>query len=217
MTDENGDFSFTLGDFNRGVLCYVARFSGGEYYDPENSQSLRMYVNTLDKPFVFGVWAIILFVLVGLLMFFFSRGVARAHYLKPVLVGFVLGFFLVVLQAADIGILAGGAITGYLFAKSTQKWATHMRIGCMTGFLFVLLVGLVVGYLFTEAPELFGPAYSIPQMDVFKILLVSVFYNYLVYFSLLTALGAAFGGFLRRFLVPAQERAQPPSTADLGT
>lgn len=202
-TDENGYFTLPLEIPDSGIFCYRVRFIGDNYY--ETSESSSLYVNTLDKPLVLGISAVILLALLGVLMFLFSRGIVRAHYLMPVLVGFGLGFLLVFMGAADLGILAGGAITGYLFAKRTREWTKHIRIGCVTGFLFILAFELIFVYFLTGSPELLGLRYSVTEMEVFKIFLMTIFYN-LVYYSLLVGVGAAVGGMLRKLLKPREEK-----------
>jgi hypothetical protein len=204
-TGENGRFVLSLGNLDQGVLCYRVRFPGDNYF--EMSESPRVYVNTLDKPLVLWTWVTVLLVLVGGMMYLCSRGIPRAHYLTPVLWGFCLGFFLTFMGAASIGIMAGGAIAGYIFAKTTPKRTTHLRIGCMTGFIFLLVVGVAFTYFFVEFPELFGLKYSLTQIEVFRLLASVAFYN-LVYFSLLAGLGAVLGGVLRKLFAPSQERAQ---------
>ena len=203
-TAENGYFTFQLDAPSPGIFFYRARFPGDNYY--EASESSRLYVNTLDKPLVFGVYAVILLALVGVLMFLISRGVAKAHYLKPVLLGFGIGFFLLSVGADFIGVLAAGGIAGYLFARETPKWTKHLRIGCMTGFLFLLAGGLIsVAYFLTWAPDVFLLGYSVTQMEVFGILFVNIIF-YLVNYSLLVGMGAVLGGTLRKLLKPAEQR-----------
>lgn len=203
-TAENGYFTLQLDAPSPGISFYRARFLGDNYY--EASESSRLYVNTLDKPLVFGVYAVILLALVGVLMFLLSRGIARAHYLKPVLLGFGIGFFLLSVGADFIGILAAGGIAGYLFARETPKWTKHLRIGCMTGFLFLLVVGLIsVAYFLTWSPDVFLLGYSVTQMEVFGILFVNIIF-YIVNYSLLVGMGAVLGGTLRKLLKPAEQK-----------
>ncbi len=203
-TAENGYFTLQLDAPSPGISFYRARFLGDNYY--EASESSRLYVNTLDKPLVFGVYAVILLALVGVLMFFISRGIARAHYLKPVLLGFAMGFFLLLVGADFIGVLAAGGIAGYLFARETPRWTTHLRIGCMTGFLFLLAVGLIsVAYFLTWTPDVFLLGYSVTQMEVFGILFVNIIF-YIVNYSLLVGMGAVLGGTLRKLLKPAEQK-----------
>lgn len=202
-TYENGYFTLLLDAPSSGIFCYRARFPGDNYY--EVSESSRLYVNTLNKPLVFGVYVVILFALVGAMMFMFSRGIARAHYLKPVLLGFVLGFLLLIIGAGFIGVLAAGAIAGYLFAKEARRWTKHLRIGCMAGFLFLLVGGLIFAYFLTWSPADVGLNYSVTQMEIFGFFFSDIIFS-LVNYALLVGMGAVLGGMLRKLLKPAEQR-----------
>ena len=202
-TQENGYFTLMLDAPSSGISCYRARFPGDNYY--AENESSRVYVNTLSKPLVFGVYTVILFALVGAMMFLFSRGIPRVHYLKPVLLGFVLGFLLLIIGAGFIGVLGGGGIAGYLFAKEARRWIQHLRIGFMTGFLFLLAGGLIFAYFFTWSPADVGLNYSVTQMDVFEIFFSDIIFS-LVNYVLLVGTGAVLGGMLRKLLKPAEQR-----------
>ena len=200
-TDENGYFTLLLDSPSSGIFCYRAWFPGDNYY--EMSESSSLYVNTLNKPLVFGVYAVGLFALVGVILSLLSRGIAKAHYLKPVLLGFVLGFLLMQIGAGFIGILAAGGIAGYLFARETPKWTKHLRIGCMAGFLFQLVVGLIIAYFLIWAPDALGFNYSVTQMGVYEILFGEAIYS-LVNYVVLVGIGAVLGGMIRKLLKPSE-------------
>ena len=210
-TDENGHFSLSLDAPDPGIFCYEVRFLGDNFY--ENSESSNLYVNTIEKPMVLGIYAAVLLTLVGVMIFLLTRGIARAHYLWPVLLGFLLGFFLVeFMGAADIGILAAGAIAGYLFARVAREWTRHFRIGCTTGLLLLLVLGFLFAYLtvfylmqlLNELPEL-SPAYSITQTEMLGNLFFTTVLS-LVYYSMLAGMGAVLGGMLRKLLKPAETK-----------
>ncbi|MFQ6129798.1 MAG: hypothetical protein ACE5OT_03185 [Candidatus Hadarchaeaceae archaeon] len=202
-TEENGYFTLLLDAPSSGISCYRARFPGDNYY--EASESSRLYVNTLNKPLVFGIYAVILFALVGAMMFLFSRGIPRIHYLKPVLLGFTLGFLLLIIEAGFIGVLAAGGIAGFLFAKETRRWTKHLLVGCMTGFLFLLAGGLIFSYFFIWSPDVVGLNYSVTQMEIFGIFFSDIIFS-LVNYALLVGTGAVLGGMLRKLLKPAEQR-----------
>lgn len=210
-TDENGYFTLSLDAPDSGTFCYRVRFLGDNYY--EASESSNLYINTLDKPLVFGVYAVVLLALVVGVMFLLSRGIARAHYLMPVLLGFFLGFFLMLIGAAEIAILAAGGITGYLFARKAREWTKHLRIGCMTGLLFLLAIGLIFVYFITLPPEVLGLRYSITQAEMFTVLFEWTIFS-LVYYLLLVGIGAVLGGMLRKLL--KREEQKPPSGSGVG-
>ncbi len=204
-TDENGYFTLSLDAPSPGIYRYRARFPGDNHYGASESSSL--FVNTLDKPLVFGVYAVILLALVGVVMFLLSKGIAKAHWLKPVLLGFGLGFFLIYIGAGFIGFLAAGGISGYLFARETPKWTKHLRIGFMTGFIFLLAIGLLSVYSLTSFPDELGLKYSVTQGEVFGILFYQTIFL-LVDYALLIGMGAVLGGMLRKLLKPAEQK--PP-------
>jgi hypothetical protein len=216
-TDENGHFTFAIEAPGPGIFCYIALFSGDNYY--ETSESSIAYVNTLNKSMVFGAYAVILLVLVGVMMILFSWRIPRAQYLKPVLLGFTLGFLLLLLGAGFIGILAGGAIAGYLFARENPKWTKHLRIGCMTGFLFLLGTELIISFFLIWSPNVLGLPYSLIQTDVFELLFSDIVFSS-VYYVLWVAIGAMLGGMLRKLLKPAEQKpvtvAGPATTAASG-
>jgi len=112
--------------------------------------------------------------------------------------------------ASFIGVLAAGGIAGYLFARVTRKWTTHLRIGCMTGFLFLLVIGLLFAYSFTGFPEALGLYYSVTQAEVFEILFLQTIFL-VVDYALLIGMGAVLGGTLRKLLKPAEQR---PATVE---
>ncbi len=199
-TDENGYFALQLDAPSSAIFCYRARFPGDNYYAA--SESSILYVNTINKLWVFGLYAVILLALVGAMMSLFSRGIARARYLIPVVLGFLVGFFLIFIGAGFLGILAAGGIAGYLLAKATQEWTKHLRIGCMTGFLFLLVMELVIAFFLTWDPGVLGLDYSVTQMEVFGILFSETISS-VMYYVLLAGVGAMMGGMLRKLLKPA--------------
>jgi hypothetical protein len=202
-TDENGYFTLSLEAPSQGIFCYKARFLGNNYY--ENSESPELYSNTLDKSLIFGGYAGILIAIVGVAMFLLRRGISITNYLMPVLIGFVLGFFLLLIGAAELSFLAAGGITGYLFAKKDPKWSKQLRIGCITGLLFLLALGLIFVYSIVTLPTETLVIYSVTQMEIFTILFNWAIFS-LVYYSLLVGMGAVVGGMLRKILKPGEQK-----------
>jgi len=206
-TNENGYFTLSLEAPGPEISCYKALFPGDNYYD--TSESFILYSSTLNKSLVFGGYVGILIPLVGVAIFLLCRGIAKTDYLMPVLIGFVLGFFLLLIGAAELSFLAAGAITGYLFAKKAPGWTKHFRIGCITGLLFLLTLGLISVYsIVALSPEALGVIYSVTQMEIFTSLFTSTIFS-LVYYSLLVGMGAVVGGMLRKILKPGEQK--PPS------
>jgi hypothetical protein len=205
-TDENGYFTMSLEATGQGIFSYRARFLGDNYY--ENSESPMLYSSTLDKSLILGGYAGILIAIVGIGIFLLRIGIARIHYLMPVLIGFALGFFLILVGAGMLSILAAGAIAGYLFAKKAPEWTKYLRIGCITGLLFLLALGLIFAYyIVTLPPEVLGVSYSITQTEIFTELFNSAIFT-LVYYSLFAGVGAVLGGMLRKLLKPGEQK--PP-------
>jgi hypothetical protein len=201
-TDENGYFTLSLGVPGQGIYCYRAQFAGNENY--ENSESNDVYSITLDKSMIFGGYAGVLIAMIGVAVFFLRRGIAMAHYMMPVLMGFAFGFLLLLVGAGLLGILAAGLITGYLFAKNAPEWTKHARIGCVTGLFFLLAMGLISAYsIIPLSPEdlatYSGTVYSVTQGEIFTELFISTVIA-LAYFSVFLGFGAVLGGMLRKIL-----------------
>ncbi len=201
-TYENGYFTFQLDVPSSGIFCYKVRFPGDNYYAA--SESSTLYVNTLDKPLVFGVYIVILLALVGVMMFLFSRGITIVRYFKFILLGFLVGFFLVFLGAGDISFLAAGGIVGYLFAKEAREWTKHLRIGCMTSFIFLLVFGIVTAYFIILSSGVLVVRYSVTQTEVLETLFTGTIFS-LIYYVLLVGIGSVLGGLLRKLLKPAEQ------------
>ena len=207
ITDENGNFVFSLDAPSPGIHVYRIRFFGDNYYG--TSESSRLYVSTLDEPLILGIVATVLLVVVGFLMFLLSRGMMKARYLKPVLLGSLLGIFLNFVGAGFLSFFAAGSVAGYLFAKETPGWTKHLRVGCMTGLLILPVLGIIFIYLIIEHPEHFL-ACSVTQADMLTFFLYQTTYSILL-FCLLAGLAATIGGVLRRGLRPqAVERTEQP-------
>jgi len=206
-TRENGYFTLSLEAPGPEISCYIALFPGDN--DLAENISGGLYSSTLNKSLVLGGYVAILIAIIGIAMFLLRRGIARTNYLMPVLIGFALGFFLILIGASTLGILAAGAITGYLFAKKAPEWTKHFRIGCITGLLFLLTLGLISVYsIVTLSPEDLGVIYSITQTEIFTSLFTSTIFS-LVYYSLLVGMGAVVGGMLHKILKPREQK--PPS------
>ena len=202
-TDENGHFTLSREVPSQGIFSYIAWFPGSNYY--ENAESPGLYSITLDKSLVFVSYSAVLVAIIGIAMFLLVRGIPRAHYLMPVLIGFVLGFFLLLFGAAVLSFLAAGLITGYLSAKKVPQWTRHLRIGCITGLLFVLTLGIVLVYsIVALSPGDLSGIYSITQAEIFSSLFTSTIY--LVYYSMMVAMGAAVGGMLHKILKPREQK-----------
>ncbi|RLG57285.1 MAG: hypothetical protein DRN83_02210 [Hadesarchaea archaeon] len=202
ITDENGYYTMTLEPPNGRILVYRTQFFGDNYHEPAESED--MYGNTLDKSTGFGIYSIFLLAMVGGIIFLLSRGIPSSHSLMPMGIGFLSGLLLVFLGAGTLGVLAAGVITGYLLSRKTQEWSKHLRVGLITGLLF-LLIGLIEVYYIFWSPELFYPLYSITQEELLGILFTGTFMSLLNY-GLLVGGGAVLGGMLHKFLKPGGQK-----------
>lgn len=202
-TDENGYFTLSLEVPEQGIFCYIAWFPGNDDY--ENSISPDVYLSNIDKPLIFWSYAGILMAVVGVGIFLLRIGISKAHYLVPVLIGFTLGFLLIFIGAGMLSMLAGGAITGYLFAKNAPEWTKHLRVGCITGLIFLLALGLIFVYYIVAFPPELVVLYSITQAGIFASLFNSTIFS-LVYYLLFVGMGAVVGGMLRKLLKPGEQK-----------
>ena len=193
LTDENGEFVFSFPAPDPGIYFYVVAFPGNDHY--ERSESPRLYVSTLNESLILGSSAAILFLVVGAMVFLLSRGMSRAYYPKRVLMGAVLGVFLYLARAGFLSLLAAGGVVGYMFARETRGWTKYLRVGCMTAFLIMFVMGILFMYHLVKFPELLL-AHSITQADMFTILLYQIVYSS-IFFGLFTGLAAVIGGVLR--------------------
>lgn len=197
VTDDNGYFILSLEAPSPGISFYKVQFLGDNYY--EASESARLYLNTLNEAFVLGISAVILLLVVGSLIFLFSRGMVRAQYLRFVLLGSGVGIFLELMRAGFLSPLAAGGVAGYLFARETRGWTKHLRVGCMAWLLVLPLVGILYVFFFTESPEFF--AYSITQSEFITMVLYLIILS-LMFLTLVAGLAATIGGMLRGGLKP---------------
>lgn len=186
-TNENGRFSLSIEAPSPGISVYRIKFLGDNYH--RASKSSRFHVNTLDESLVWGVSVAVILIIPIVLIFLFSRGLVREHYFKPVIMGFAVGLFLNIIPAGFLGLLLAGGVAGYFFAKRTGGWTKHLRVGLMTGFLLLLVLGSISVFPSLGFPELFS--YSVSQSIIFSQIVLS-----LVSCVLWTGLGAVVGGML---------------------
>jgi MFS family permease len=145
-------------------------------------------------------------VIICALIFLLSRGLNRAHYLRPVLIGFILaslfvwGFGVVV----EFGLLIGGCAVGYLSARWILGWRKHLRVGGLAGMLFMPNISFAIAYHeFKEFAKYGG--YSLTDFGSGFLAQISI--STLIYafvFITFAGVGAILGGFLRRALKPSE-------------
>ncbi|KXB04610.1 hypothetical protein AKJ48_01995 [candidate division MSBL1 archaeon SCGC-AAA261O19] len=193
ITGENGYYAISLNVSSKRVGSYFIKFTANDYY--KETGTPRLYVNSLDKPFILGVAIISILVVMLVLFFLLSRGVAKEQFAKPLLIALAVGVLLQFIGAGFIALAVAGGIAGYLFSKRTGKWTEHLRIGIMTGVLLALVYGIVFSLVLAESPELLGLEYSITQGEIFSIISAQTIY-FLAFYNLLTGIGAMLGGII---------------------
>lgn len=210
-TDEDGYFSISIEALSSGAYAYVAGFAGDNHY-----KGSRLYMEpvitfgALTVSAIFGVFSV---ALVLALAFLLSRGISRAQYFKPVLIGFLVAMFLAFLLGAGfIGLVVAGAVTGYLYAREVKGWSRHLRAGGLVA-LFLLLVSCFEIALFikeTAADYVVSIGYSISNTELLAGLSFNVLFSTFI-IILWVGLGAVLGGYLRKSLKPKEETEKPGS------
>ena len=183
-TDENGYFSFSIAPTDSGIFVYETAFLGDNYY--EGVVSPPLHVSTLGERLFLNLGIVFLLIIAGIFTFL-SRGLKGENYLKPVLMGFLLGFVLLYLLPPIFAIMLAGGISGFLFSKRTKEWTKHLRVGCMSGLLLFVIIPIS---LFTLSPG--DLAYSAGWIDFLYSLTMS-----LILYVAMAGLAATIGGILR--------------------
>lgn len=211
-TNENGYFSISVEAPSSGSYIYVTSFVGDNYYDGS-----LLYVEpvvTFDALTVSAIFGLISVFLILILVFLLSRGVSRAQYLKPVLIGFLVAMFLSFLFGIWVGFLiVAGAVTGYLYAREVKGWSRHLRAGGLVALLFSLVYCFEIALYIKRVAADYVVLYIGHSIDNSR-LLTELGFNAL-FFVLVVVLcagaGAILGGFLRKSLKPKGETEKPGS------
>lgn len=150
-------------------------------------------------------------VIIGALMLLLPRGLDRNYYLRPVLVGFILGsLFVWGFGANEFGLLMAGCIVGYLAARGISGWNRQLRTGGLMGVLFMPNIIFAIAYDgFKHFAQLWGYSFMDPSGKFLAQISVSTLMTAFVFVAF-AGIGAVLGGFLRKALKPAQPR---PTTA----
>jgi len=192
-----GNFSTTLEVSAQGILCYRVRLEEDPYY--ENTSSEMLYVSSLDGASLFWGYMGPFVAVVMILGFILTLGLPRLFSASVFAIGAVIGFLLMYVGAGELGILAAGAITGYLASRRIAEWGKHLRLGLITGLILVLLVGGVLAYFFTLPPEVLGFNYSVTQGEISSYMFQWSIYSAIL-FMVFSGIGAVIGGLLRKIL-----------------
>jgi len=195
----DGGFSTDVEVAGQGVACYRIVFSGDTYY--ENAVSQMIYISSLDGGAILygylGAFAAVVLIL-GLLL---TRGPGRGFSAGVSGAGAATGFLLMYVGAGELGVLAAGAISGYIYCRRTREWTKHLKIGVLTGIILVFLVGAVLAYILTLPPEYLRFNYSVTQDEIFTYLFQWSLYSAMLFLTF-SGLGAVLGGFLHKLLKP---------------
>jgi len=183
-TDENGYFSFSISPTDSGIFVYKTAFFGDNYY--EGVVSPPLHVSTLGERLFLNLGIVFLLIIAGIFTLL-SRGLKGENYLKPALMGFLVGFVLLYLLPPVFAIMLAGGISGFLLSKRTKEWTKHLRVGCMSGLLLFVIIPVS---LFALSPSDF--AYSAGWTDFLYSLAMS-----LILYVAMAGFAATIGGVLR--------------------
>lgn len=211
-TAENGYFSIRIEAPDSGSFAYVVSFEGDENH--KSSQSVLECLITFNAFTISAISIAFSVILILVLLFLLSRGVSRAQYLKPVLIGFLIAIvFTFVFIAGFIGLIMAGAVAGYLYAREVSGWSKHLRVGGLVALFLLLALSSVRAYLIKETAEFYVlevVGRSMGNSELLELLIFETLFSALFYIVFLGA-GAILGGSLRKLLKPAEQR---PATVE---
>jgi len=220
-TDENGYFSITIEAPSSGSFGYIAKFEGDGYH--ESSPEYLECLITFDAFTISAISTVLSVILILVLMFFLSRGISRAQYLRPVLIGLLVAIvFLFLFAAGFIGLIMAGAVAGYLYAREVSGWSRHLRVGGLVALFLLLVLCFARVYYIKEIAESYVLTLvgrSIGNSELLKLLVIDILL-YALFYIVYVGLGATLGGLLRKALKPAEQKpttvAGPATTAASG-
>jgi len=159
--------------------------------------------------FTFGLlYSVVAAALVGVLLFLLGRKLDRRRYLRPIISGFFFRAGVNVIFGGGIfAFLIGGVLTGYLLAREVRSWWNQFRAGGLNGTLIICSPILAnIFLLFTRGiSDLIVPQVS--NEEVLFFLYGALFLNAFMFVAIV-GIGAVLGGFLRKFLKPAEQEPQ---------
>jgi len=220
-TDENGYFSISIEAPSSGSFGYIAKFEGDEYH--ESSPSYLECLITFDAFPISAISVVFSVILILVLIFLLSRGISKAQYLRPVLIGLLVAIvFLFLFAAGFIGLIMAGAVTGYMCAREVSGWSRHLRVGGLVALFLLLFLCLTRAYYIKKTAEYYVLTLvgtSIGNSELLKLLFLETLFSALFYI-IYVGLGATLGGILRKALKPAEQKpttvAGPATTAASG-
>lgn len=135
-------------------------------------------------------------------MFILARGLRKTHYIRPVLIGFILGVgFAVAFGTGIFGLFMGGLLVGYLFAGEVGVWDKHLRAGGLAGVLFMpnICFETAYGVEITAAKLVEEWGRPLSTGELLAVMCGGTFI-YTILFIAILGVGAILGGYLRKRL-----------------
>ncbi|MEM2878748.1 MAG: hypothetical protein QXG10_04320 [Candidatus Hadarchaeales archaeon] len=204
-TGPDGEFSMEVQPQEQGIYCYRVRITDNLHY--EEPVSKRLYVSTIDKVTLLLGYSGALAVIAVILCVLITSGLGRKNAIAISVLGAIIGFLLMYLGAGELGVLAAGAISGYIWSKNSREWSKHVRMGIATGIIIVFIVGTLLAYLLTLPPDLIGFVFSVTQGEMTSYLIQWAISSIFMFLAL-AALGAIIGGLIRKLLNPQVKEVQ---------
>jgi hypothetical protein len=204
-TDENGYFSISIEAPDSGSFAYRAEFEGDTYH--ESSQSVMECLITFDALSISGISTVFSVVLILALMLLLSRGISRAQYLWPVLIGFLVAtIFTFIFMAGVIGWILAGVVAGYMYARKVRGWSKHLRVGALVALFLLLILCLLRGYFIKETAAIYILEWSDRSISNSELLELIIFETIIstLFYIIYIGVGAVLGGLLRKLLKPAE-------------
>lgn len=205
-TDENGYFSISIEAPGSGSFAYIIIFEGDD-----NHKSLQSDIKSLvtfDAFTISAISTVLSVVLILVLAFLLSRGVSKAQYLKPVLIGFLVAtVFTFLFMAGFIGWIMAGAVAGYIYARNVSGWSKHLRVGGLVSLLLLLVLCFARAYFIKETAAFYVSdivGRSISNTELLEILVVLETLVSAVFYIVFIGVGAVLGGLLRKLMKPAE-------------
>ncbi|MEM2874874.1 MAG: hypothetical protein QW567_02470 [Candidatus Hadarchaeales archaeon] len=211
VSEQDGGFSAELEVSEQGISCYRIKLEDDLRY--ESTVSDIVYVSSLDDGALILSYVGIFGAVLVLLSLLLTAGLARTFSIGISAVGSLVGFFLMYLGAGELGVLAAGAVSGYVSARRIREWGRQLRLGLVAGLILTFLVGCIIVYFLTLPPDVLRFNYSVTQGEVYSSLFQWSLYSAFL-FAVLAGLGAVLGGLLRKILKPGERESSQVAGKD---
>lgn len=171
-TGVNGNFSFSFKVSESKLIPYQVQFHSMKSF--VSSKSSLIWINNINRSFTYGIYFVFLLAVTIFPVYFLTRRISNKGFLKPLILGLLLGGFIVPLTSMIAFLVAMiiGVGAGYFFAKRTHEFNDH----AVFGLILVLFYALISGTLFTlnliGNPGKIGVTFSISQLEMLGFLLI---------------------------------------------